>query len=188
MPCRFSTFVPPKNSFPCHGVLFNKNTIEEFRESDKLALIKTEGGYLKDIIDSGEWIQDASLLIRFLILSFADLKKYNFYYCFAFPVPLFENALLIQKNIPIEIDQLTEAVSKTDKVAPFFLLQTQDGKSAYYTLDNFIKKGDTDNNFAEIDLETILFGFADPSDDINPGWPLRVFLFALMTHWYVFHT
>ena len=39
---------------------------------------------LEDII-SGKVQEDCSLLSRFLVISFADLKKWSFYYWFAFP-------------------------------------------------------------------------------------------------------
>jgi ubiquitin-like modifier-activating enzyme ATG7 len=38
-----------------------------------------------DDIQSGRAVEDCSILSRFLVISFADLKKWSFHYWFAFP-------------------------------------------------------------------------------------------------------
>ncbi|KAG5877148.1 hypothetical protein JTB14_035918 [Gonioctena quinquepunctata] len=72
---------------PFNGKLFNKNTLEQFKDSDKMELINREGNSIYEKIKNGEALKDPSVLNFFLILSFADLKKYHYYYWFAFPVP-----------------------------------------------------------------------------------------------------
>lgn len=41
-------------------------------------------------ICSGKAEEDCSVLLRFLVVSFADLKKWTFYYWFAFPALVFD--------------------------------------------------------------------------------------------------
>lgn len=83
------------------GYIKNVNTIEEFKNIDKKAMITDAGrqvrtsasnvGRPSDTRQIWEAIQDGtiysvpSLLSSFAILSFADLKKYRFTYWFAFP-------------------------------------------------------------------------------------------------------
>ncbi|KAL2919148.1 Autophagy protein 7 [Polyrhizophydium stewartii] len=70
------------------GTLKNTNTIEEFKAVDKNSLLKTITLEIWQDILSGAAAQDPRLLGRFLLLTFADLKKYKFYYWFAFPAIL----------------------------------------------------------------------------------------------------
>jgi len=54
-------------------------------------------------IESGAAVSNPSLLNRFLILAFSDLKKYRFYYWCAFPAISYENASPIQTEKPVSI-------------------------------------------------------------------------------------
>ncbi|ERL91645.1 hypothetical protein D910_08973 [Dendroctonus ponderosae] len=79
---------------PFEGTLCNRNTVEQFKECDKMGIINAAGANLYRSIVSGEALEKPSILNSFLILSFADLKKYDYYYWFAFVVP---------KNLFIEV-------------------------------------------------------------------------------------
>lgn len=57
--------------FVSHGVLHNKNTIEEFRNCDKVALMNDEGRKIWQSITDGSCIDNPSLFVRFFVLSFA---------------------------------------------------------------------------------------------------------------------
>nr|CAI5821254.1 unnamed protein product [Callosobruchus analis] len=72
---------------PFQGWILNTNTIEQFKECDKADLINKEGQKLYQKIKNGEVFENTSLLNTFFVLSFADLKKFHYYYWFAFPVP-----------------------------------------------------------------------------------------------------
>ncbi|EGO60611.1 hypothetical protein NEUTE1DRAFT_75898 [Neurospora tetrasperma FGSC 2508] len=67
------------------GYIKNVNTIEEFKNTDKNAMIKKAGEQIWDAIQDGTIYSCPSLLASFRILSYADLKKYRFTYWFAFP-------------------------------------------------------------------------------------------------------
>ncbi|OAJ39464.1 E1-like protein-activating enzyme Gsa7p/Apg7p [Batrachochytrium dendrobatidis JEL423] len=79
---------PDSRSCIVPGVLKNTNTIEDFKSVDKNSLIKTVSLEIWQDILSGAAVADPTLLNKFLLLTFADLKKYKFYYWFAFPALL----------------------------------------------------------------------------------------------------
>ncbi|KIY95304.1 autophagy-related protein 7 [Monoraphidium neglectum] len=67
------------------GDLLNVNTIEGFRNADKRALLQQAGARIWRDIVSGAAEASPELLSRFLVLTFGDLKRYEFTYWFAFP-------------------------------------------------------------------------------------------------------
>ncbi|GKE81151.1 ubiquitin-like modifier-activating enzyme ATG7, partial [Tanacetum coccineum] len=74
-----------RNKCSAPGILYNTNTLEGFHALDKQGLLKSEAKKIWEDIRSGKADEDSSVLSRFLVISFADLKKFNFYYWFAFP-------------------------------------------------------------------------------------------------------
>ena len=72
------------------GYIQNYNTVEAFKQADKGRIFdELAAQVLNGIATSSD---PESFLNRFLVLSFADLKKYKFYHWFAFP------ALLVQPS------------------------------------------------------------------------------------------
>lgn len=78
------------------GSLKNFNTIEDFKSADKSALFnqisdqvreQTPSSYQANFLKIWEGItkKDTSLLNHFFLITYADLKKYKYYYWFAFP-------------------------------------------------------------------------------------------------------
>ena len=83
-------FAPPASSVPpslcvAPGTLLNANTLEDFKEMDKAAVLEREAAALWEAITSGRAYDEPAILLRFALLSFADLKTHKFYYWFAFP-------------------------------------------------------------------------------------------------------
>lgn len=93
---------PPAGAVTARGVFKNYNTVEEFKAADKTALFNSVSedvscslcsSIRKSATDNNNvqiWKsivekKDASLLNQFLLITFADLKKYRYYYWFAFP-------------------------------------------------------------------------------------------------------
>ncbi|PFX29993.1 Ubiquitin-like modifier-activating enzyme ATG7 [Stylophora pistillata] len=75
----------PQRTYPMQGTLINTNTIEAFRTYNKMELIQSFGQKIWDTVKSGKALEDPSVLCQFVLMTFADLKKYKFYYWFAFP-------------------------------------------------------------------------------------------------------
>ncbi|KAG1349719.1 hypothetical protein G6F62_003489 [Rhizopus arrhizus] len=67
------------------GNLINTNTIEEFQRLDKNQLFQQAAEKVIKAVESGEALKNPNSLLSFLLITFADLKKYKFYYWFAFP-------------------------------------------------------------------------------------------------------
>lgn len=67
------------------GIIKNTNTMEEFKNLDKPTMIRNAGRQIWDAIKDGSIYSIPSLLSSFNIISYADLKKYQFTYWFAFP-------------------------------------------------------------------------------------------------------
>ncbi|KAG7899002.1 hypothetical protein KL935_004010 [Ogataea polymorpha] len=77
--------LPARSAFIVSGEITNVNTLEEFKSQSKLEFLTRAGGKIIDSIKNKAALQNPSLLAHFAVFSFADLKKYKFYYWFAFP-------------------------------------------------------------------------------------------------------
>ncbi|KAJ5172256.1 Ubiquitin-like modifier-activating enzyme atg7 [Penicillium capsulatum] len=80
-----NSHTPPVGYYRAEGMIKNVNTIEEYRNLDKSQIILEAGRKIWDAVNDGTIYSCPSLLSSFIILSFADLKRYKFYYWFAFP-------------------------------------------------------------------------------------------------------
>ncbi|XP_047974492.1 ubiquitin-like modifier-activating enzyme atg7 isoform X2 [Salvia hispanica] len=178
-----------RNRCPIPGILYNTNTLEGFQALDKQSLLKAEAKKILEDIISGKVQEDCSLLSRFLVISFADLKKWSFYYWFAFPALVLDPPATVVNLKPAtqwfsknEVESVTAACndwrnmcSTTD--IPFFLVSIPSNSAA------------TIRHLAEFeacqrDGHKILFGFYDPCHlPNNPGWPLRNFLWYIFRRW-----
>lgn len=68
------------------GQLKNFNTVEDFKNADKGAILNKSGQELLSIIQTDT--DPLQKLNRFILLSFADLKKFKFIYWLAYPALL----------------------------------------------------------------------------------------------------
>lgn len=70
---------------PAHGMLFNKNTIEEFKTCDKTEILNKAGEELMNNMINGNCLKDPTLLNSFIILSFAVSRLIvHVYYAYIF--------------------------------------------------------------------------------------------------------
>ncbi|PRP80417.1 hypothetical protein PROFUN_11963 [Planoprotostelium fungivorum] len=153
------------------GVLHNTNTSETFASLDKVVLLDKVAAQIWSDIESGKAIEDSSRLNRFLLLTFADLKKHHFYYWFAFPALQLNPAATATPSIPADqalgadrIDSIREQLSSQSSVEPFFLIHLGD-RPTVKKISEYNAEGET------------VFAFLDPCYlTPHPGWPLRNFL------------
>lgn len=106
--------------FQCHGAIFNKNKIEDFKTCDKMALICEEGRLIWDDIVSGRCLHTPSLFTRFIVLSFAvsasiPLKingvYYTFFFCFLHRI---WNHSIIIIGSPIHVQVSRSSIKRTN--------------------------------------------------------------------------
>lgn len=143
-----------KLGYYAKGTLVNTNTIEEFRNIDKNQLFQQITDKVNKIqyhcqpliiptwqinndIESNEVLNNSSLLAQFLLLTFADLKKYKFYYWFAFPAFMPKPSVWITRQIETaksylsssQWDTLLNQYSLvTDTNNPYFLIKKSDNE------------------------------------------------------------
>ncbi|KAF9173583.1 Autophagy protein 7 [Mortierella sp. AD011] len=180
----------PAFTFPAPGIVKNTNTIEDFKSIDKTALFKTTVDQIWGDITSGRAVTDPSLLNKFLLLTFADLKKFKFFYWFAFPALQSDPAWTADamqditaiwspakiSNLNIQIDQYRQ--TNLPSQSGFFLVKETHDTVAVARLQDWA------SFFAGCDESQIIVGFADPSSlDSNPGWPLRNLLALIQYQW-----
>ncbi|KAL2802283.1 hypothetical protein BJX63DRAFT_426177 [Aspergillus granulosus] len=75
----------PASLYRAEGIIKNVNTIEEYTNTDKVGMLHQSGKTIWDAINDGSIYSCPSLLSSFIVLSYADLKKYKFHYWFGFP-------------------------------------------------------------------------------------------------------
>ncbi|KAL0821147.1 hypothetical protein ABMA28_005766 [Loxostege sticticalis] len=172
------------------GKLMNKNTIEEFKAIDKADLINSIGEILWADIKKKAWINNPGSLLNFVILSFADLKKFHYFYWFAFPAPSQPTVYLREKSKSIstqfnnkQLDGLATAFKSLDiKQKSFFIITKNNDSISICYLSKILNPDDAVQSKLDIDLANTYFTFLDSSNGCNPGWSLRLFLAALYDH------
>ncbi|XP_008791400.1 ubiquitin-like modifier-activating enzyme atg7 [Phoenix dactylifera] len=178
-----------RNRCPVPGILYNTNTLESFHALDRESLLKMEAKKILEDICSGKVEEDSALLSRFLVISFADLKKWSFRYWFAFPALVLDPPATLLNLQPAlealnleEVESLSAACnewrnSSSTADVPFFLVSFT--SSSHATVRPL-----KDWEACQVDGQKLLFGFYDPCHlPNNPGWPLRNFLAFISSRW-----
>ncbi|XP_013921396.1 PREDICTED: ubiquitin-like modifier-activating enzyme ATG7, partial [Thamnophis sirtalis] len=182
----------PAHCCPAVGMLYNTNTLESFKSCDKKLLLEEAATEIWDAITTGDAIKNPVLLNRFLLLTFADLKRYRFYYWFCYPalyVP--EGIPLVKQPVPLNTkfspaqtealqnsyDQLCQKEGLT--ALPYFLIKCHEDSVHVSLLRNW-------DDFFSDQQGKVTFGVYDPCNFIQyPGWPLRNMLILAAHRWYL---
>ncbi|KAG2131711.1 uncharacterized protein EDB93DRAFT_1331799 [Suillus bovinus] len=160
----------PPMSVQATGIFKNFNTIEDFKAADKAALINDVVSKIWDTIIT---TKDTSLLTQFLLITFADLKKYQYFYWFAFPAFVSKPAWQISENGWKPADEEIQGLesiynSLLKSTQSFFLVKEIGGITEVGSIEQY------EEFFAGVALANRIIGFVDPSAlPENPGWPLR---------------
>jgi len=189
----------PQSSIPTHavgvkGTLKNYNTIEDFKAADKSALFNELADELWSNMNSETGLTDLGYLNKFLILTFADLKKYKFFYWFAFPAFVAKPAweidargwLSAEEQLGRQaLESIHTAVSNPpgDGTSPvaFFIARPAKSSSGEVTYQT-APVGQWESFFNGVADDKRILGFVDPSaSPQSPGWPLRNLLSVVYT-------
>ncbi|XP_046853731.1 ubiquitin-like modifier-activating enzyme ATG7 isoform X2 [Xenia sp. Carnegie-2017] len=177
-----------KNRFICHGELLNANTIENFKAFNKQKLLESVGKKIWQSIISKEALEKLELLNQFILITFADLKKYHFYYWFGFPALCPSNKVILNHRVKGLLDVFTknqisslqtaiDEETKKNGAMPYFLVKMVNDQVYIDHVKNW-------ELFFKEKTNVVTVGFADPCTlKSNPGWPLRNFLALIGVHW-----
>ncbi|KAK9706772.1 hypothetical protein RND81_07G150700 [Saponaria officinalis] len=189
LPSSTSSSHTNRNKCPVPGTLYNLNTMESFNDVDEQQLLKEEAEKIWADIHNGNIETDCARLLRFVVISFADLKKWEFYYRVAFPtLVLHPPATLVDLKPASEWFTVEEAKfvstacnewrnSTSTTGVPFFLV-TIDSESRATLRDL------SEWESCRLENHKILFGFYDPCHSPkHPGWPLCNLLAFLHSRW-----
>ncbi|KAF0644380.1 hypothetical protein FPSE5266_03647 [Fusarium pseudograminearum] len=181
------------------GIIRNVNTLEDFKNTDKPAMLRTAGRQVWDAIKDGSIYSVPSLLSSFIILSYADLKKYKFTYWFAFPAlhsdPVWKRSGPVERLTSQETTALVDRVgtwrySVDARERGFFLAKKVPGRRETDDPDipqelpfhweiGSLRDFET-GFFDQVPEEDRYVAFTDPSTYPEaPGWPLRNFLILI---------
>lgn len=177
-----------RNRCPVPGTLYNTNTLEAFHALDKKSLLKEEANKIWEDIHTGRAVEDSAVLSRFLLISFADLKKWSFHYWFAFPALVLDPpATLVEskrasewftseevKSVSVACNDWRNSSLTAD--VPFFFISI--ASNSHATIRHL-----KDWEACQADNQKVLFGFYDPCHEKDPGWPLRNFLALISSRW-----
>ena len=181
------------------GMLRNANTMEDFKEWDKAELLVAAGKQLADEIASGAALRQPEVLMRFILLTFADLKTHKFYYWFAFPAFSLEKPpTLLSPPAPLSTlispAQVAQLVDGYAKLAAVHAAANDDASGQSRSPPVFAVRVPPSGSEHEIEVgpiafyaawrseaasdgsgaATVLLAFCDPCPMANhPGWPLR---------------
>ncbi|KAL3457743.1 hypothetical protein BJX64DRAFT_268373 [Aspergillus heterothallicus] len=190
--------VVPASLYRAEGMIKNVNTIEEYANTDKVVMLQQAGRTIWDAINDGTIYSCPSLLSSFIILSYADLKKYKFYYWFGFPALHSDPSWM-----PIGVANkgalgLSSAENSTLNTSVQEWAQEVDARQRGFFLARRVRATDgtniswniaplasfEDGFFKDAAPEDCFTCFVDPSNyDEAPGWMLRNLLVLAKRRW-----
>jgi len=165
------------NHFSVRGSVTVKNTIESFKSEDKAAFIKKEGEQIWKLIADGSWLDNPEGLTKFSVLMFADLKKFLFYYWFAFP------ALNIPTSVMVSSCREGKDVLSSEQLDSLTRVLRGEGDNSIYSLLLLEEKSVKIARLKElnsVDQSKVMIMVSDPASMANyPGWTVRNLVVAL---------
>mmetsp|Transcript_23357 Transcript_23357/g.42937 ORF Transcript_23357/g.42937 Transcript_23357/m.42937 type:complete len:664 (+) Transcript_23357:102-2093(+) len=169
------------------GSLKNFNTVEDFRNflsgQARADLVSDSARTLQQAILSGAALDNPVLLRPFLVVAFADLKKYHYSFTVAFPVLEPKAAWTFTSTATSPLDAGISLEVLQDLARRIRSDQSEDKELARAGV--FTLRGGAWLPLAAVKEagEDAIVGFVDPSSSPDAaGWPLRNILAALSKH------
>ncbi|KAH8671032.1 hypothetical protein BX600DRAFT_379440 [Xylariales sp. PMI_506] len=200
----------PLGSARAEGIIRNLNTLDAFKTVDKSEVIQNAARQIWDAIKDGTIYSVPSLLSHYVILSYADLKKYRMIYHFCFPTlpsdPQWKRTGDIGRLTSAESTALVDVVGTwryrvDSRQFGFFLakkLRGEDAEKLRSSLDapeeedigykwEIGSLGDFETGFFNnIPEEDRYIAFVDPSNYAeHPAWPLRNLLVLIRQRYHL---
>lgn len=170
----------PLHGTPMYGYVKNLNTLQQFKAADKHALFnRAVAAIWERIVHS-----DSDDVNEFVLLTYADLKSYKYYYWFAFPALLAKPGWMLRDGWQ-EADaalgaSVIEALGKALSAQPHTIVALVDTERPA----ELVHMRHTKAFWSEVPLSRRLLLFVDPSQHAEaPGWPLRNILAMLHTRY-----
>ncbi|TIB02104.1 hypothetical protein E3P96_02235 [Wallemia ichthyophaga] len=162
-------------SYAAHGHVHNMNTIEDFKRCDKTALFNST-------LDSIKLAKSVDDLIRFLLISFSDMKKFTFHYLAATPAVIDGGAPWLGSMAGCDAALAREIQS----VQPagqwcWIVRRADDGVLSGASVDEWEVFHRDTHSQSHTHNHTPTIAFIDPSSGHAPGWPLRNLLYYICT-------
>ncbi|AQK96577.1 Autophagy 7 [Zea mays] len=193
---RSGSLVPPshssvgdRNNCPVPGTLINTNNMRGFENLDREQLLKAEAKKILHDIVSGKVEEDPSVLLRFLVTSFADLKNWKVYYNVAFPSLVFNSRITL-----LSLQPASKVLTKEEAASMYTSLQKWRTSSETTVIPFFLVSISSDSSASIRQLkewkacqgnyQKLLFGFYDHGCRSDcPGWVLRNYVAFLSIRW-----
>ncbi|RYP18947.1 hypothetical protein DL765_003625 [Monosporascus sp. GIB2] len=199
----------PRNAVRAEGIIKNMNTLDAFKQVDKSAILQNAARQIWAAIKDGTIYSIPSLLSSFIILSYADLKKYRMTYWFGFPAlhsdPLWKRAGDVLRLTSAESTALVDRVGTwrygvDNREHGFFLAKKVRGRDAGdigsplemptddigYEWEVGSLRDFESGFFNGIPEEDRYVAFVDPSSyEEHPAWPLRNLLVLIRQRYHL---
>ncbi|KAJ3440066.1 ubiquitin-like modifier-activating enzyme atg7 [Anaeramoeba flamelloides] len=178
-----NTKEPLPLTYRVNGTLYNSNTLTQFKKMDRKAIFKSTVEKIWKNIASGEAIKNPDLLSEFFSTSFANLKKYIFYYWFSFPALILKASNGSQVTYAKPSASLSTVLNETQmgklreeqtkrKASSFIVIIDKEGNLATAPLADFEKLYVETENVEE--KPQMFVAFTDPSSHSKaPSWLIR---------------
>ncbi|KAG8797034.1 Autophagy protein 7 [Serendipita sp. 398] len=162
-------FSPAPNVAIASGSVMNFNTIEEFKGADKKSLFAQTADEIWASFDT-----DKPEFNRFLLITFAELKKYKFFYWFAFPAFVPADPWSVREGSLASAEQVLgvetlQGIAEAIPAHPTALLVKPKPNGGHEAA----QITEYEQFFKDVAEESRIVVFLDPSSDPqSPGWPL----------------
>lgn len=160
----FTHYLNYTATFPLQITL--TNTLGGFTSLDRKGILNNLTKTIFEAIQTDSWLSNPSLLLHSALTVFGDLKKWHFYYCFAFPEISQVNISVDNKQelMPGEDEILNIQLNKDNCKSWVFALDPKDNKTPIP-----ISEAKPDSTFVVI----------DPSTTDELGWPCHILSYAI---------
>ncbi|KAK9500714.1 hypothetical protein O3M35_001928 [Rhynocoris fuscipes] len=174
------------NLLKSSGRIINFNSLNSLKELDKNEFLEKCSEYINNAIKTKEALCNPELLVQFFIITYADLKAYDFVYWFAFPTPSSLSYICLDKpqnlTAVLSSSQMQQLLHShkdlSEQNQGFFMFEiNENDNGSCNTLEFYM------NSINKENCNRFYLCMLDPSNEkYCPGWPLRNLLALVACH------